>query len=157
MDSDRWGRVAHIYEAAAERPPAERDRLLAELCGGDEELRRDVESLLAQDVSRDGVIERVAADAASVRPLPTTIGRYRILRLIGEGGMGAVYEAEQDYPHRKVALKVVKSVLAAPALLRRFALETEALGRLQHPGIARIYDAGTPNAAGGRSRTSRWS
>src|SRR5215475_2760381 len=72
----------------------------------------------------------------------TVIGRYRILRLIGEGGMGVVYEAEQDHPRRTVALKVVRSALAGPELLRRFAQESEALGRLQHPGIARIYEAG---------------
>jgi hypothetical protein len=77
------------------------------------------------------------------------IGRYRILRLIGEGGMGAVYEAEQDQPRRIVALKVIKPGLANPELLRRFAQETQALGRLQHPGIAQIYDAGTADAGYG--------
>ena len=77
------------------------------------------------------------------------IGRYRILRLIGEGGMGAVYEAEQDQPRRTVALKVIKPGLANPELLRRFAQETQALGRLQHPGIAQIYDAGTADAGYG--------
>ena len=71
------------------------------------------------------------------------IGRYRILRLIGEGGMGAVYEAEQDHPRRTVALKIIKSGMASPELLRRFEQESQALGRLQHPGIAQIYEAGT--------------
>jgi len=72
----------------------------------------------------------------------TVIGRYRILRLVGEGGMGAVYEAEQDQLRRTVALKIIKPGLASPELLRRFEQESQALGRLQHPGIARIYDAG---------------
>src|SRR6187431_1765377 len=81
--------------------------------------------------------------------LPATIGRYRIVRLIGEGGMGAVYEAEQDQPRRTVALKVIKPGLASPELLRRFAQEAQALGRLQHPGIAQIYDAGTADAGFG--------
>jgi hypothetical protein len=80
---------------------------------------------------------------------PPTIGRYRILRLIGEGGMGAVYEAEQDQPRRTVALKVIKPGLAGPELLRRFAQESQALGRLQHPGIAQIYDAGTADTGYG--------
>src|SRR5262249_47473156 len=75
-------------------------------------------------------------------PLPA-IGRYRIVRLLGEGGMGRVYEAEQEQPRRKVALKVIKPGLAGPELLRRFELESEALGRLHHPGIAQIYEAGT--------------
>jgi serine/threonine protein kinase len=143
MTSDRWARIAAIYESVIERPSDDCRRFLLDACAGDDELRREVESLLAQDVSRDGPIERVAVDAASASVLPATIGGYRVLRLIGEGGMGAVYEAEQDHPRRIVALKVVKSGFAAPALLRRFAQETEALGRLQHDGIARIYDAGT--------------
>jgi len=74
---------------------------------------------------------------------PAVIGRYRILRLIGEGGMGAVYEAEQDHPRRTVALKIIKSGMASPELLRRFEQESQALGRLQHPGIAQIHEAGT--------------
>src|SRR5262245_24595713 len=84
------------------------------------------------------------------RSLPTSatapravIGRYRIIRLVGEGGMGVVYEAEQDHLRRTVALKIIKPGLASPPLLRRFEQESQALGRLQHPGIARIYDAGT--------------
>ncbi len=72
-----------------------------------------------------------------------TFGHYRILRVIGEGGMGTVYEAEQEQPRRRVALKVIKPGLAGPELLRRFELEAQALGRLQHAGIAQIYEAGT--------------
>jgi len=71
------------------------------------------------------------------------IGRYRILRLIGEGGMGGVYEAEQEHPRRTVALKIIKAGMASSELLRRFEQESQALGRLQHPGIAQIYEAGT--------------
>ncbi len=80
-------------------------------------------------------------DGASL--LPATIGRYRILSLLGEGGMGAVYEAEQEHPQRTVALKVIRAGYATAEMLRRFENETQALGRLQHPGIAQIYDAGT--------------
>ena len=65
------------------------------------------------------------------------------MRLVGEGGMGAVYEAEQENPRRTVALKVIKPGWATPALLGRFEQESQALGRLQHPGIAQIYEAGT--------------
>lgn len=81
--------------------------------------------------------------------LPAAIGRYKILRLIGEGGMGAVYEAEQEHPRRTVALKVIKPGMASPELLRRFEQEAQALGRLQHPGIAQIYEAGTADAGFG--------
>jgi WD40 repeat protein/serine/threonine protein kinase len=77
------------------------------------------------------------------------IGNYRIIRMIGEGGMGAVYEAEQEHPRRTVALKVIKPGLASPQLLRRFEQESQALGRLQHPGIAQIYEAGTADTGFG--------
>jgi tetratricopeptide (TPR) repeat protein len=74
---------------------------------------------------------------------PKTIGQYRIIGVIGSGGMGAVYEAAQDNPRRRVALKVVKSDRATPAAMRRFQFEVQALARLRHPGIAQIYEAGT--------------
>lgn len=87
--------------------------------------------------------------ARTVSSLPTSIGRYRIVRLLGEGGMGAVYEAEQDRPRRNVALKVIKTAWASPELLHRFEREFQALGRLHHPGIAQIYEAGTANTGFG--------
>ncbi len=77
----------------------------------------------------------------NVAHLPKSIGRYRIIRLLGEGGMGSVYEAEQDQTRRSVALKVIKAAWASPEILRRFEQESQALGRLQHPGIAQIYEA----------------
>src|SRR5579885_1412453 len=141
MDAERWGRIAQIYELACERPLAVQASFLLKACGGDEELRREVLSLLRQGVSQDGPLERVAAHVRTALSAPAFIGKYRIVRLIGEGGMGAVYEAEQDRPHRAVALKVLKSALASAELLRRFTREAEVLGRLQHPNIARIYEA----------------
>ncbi|WP_109485833.1 serine/threonine-protein kinase [Occallatibacter savannae] len=83
------------------------------------------------------------------RSLPATIGRYRIVRLLGEGGMGAVYEAEQDQPRRSVALKVIRAAWASPELLRRFDQESQALGRLHHSGIAQIYEAGSAEGSFG--------
>jgi predicted Ser/Thr protein kinase len=80
---------------------------------------------------------------------PAAIGHYRILRLLGEGGMGSVYEAEQDQPRRTVALKVIKPGLAGPDLLWRFRQESQALARLQHPGIAQIYEAGAEDSGAG--------
>jgi tetratricopeptide (TPR) repeat protein/predicted Ser/Thr protein kinase len=83
---------------------------------------------------------------------PNAIGPYKILETLGEGGMGIVYLAEQDKPRRVVALKVIKPGYASPQMLRRFEQESQVLGRLQHPGIAQIYEAGThevaPGAAG---------
>ena len=84
------------------------------------------------------------AAVRSVAPgVPEFIGHYRILRLIAQGGMGAVYEAEQEKPHRIVALKVIKPGYANEEMTRRFELESQALGRLHHPGIAQIYEAGS--------------
>ena len=97
-------------------------------------------TLADADASSPGAHER--------QPL-STVGRYKIVRLIGEGGMGAVYEAEQDQPRRTVALKVIKPGMASPALLKRFEQEAQALGRLQHPGIAQIYEAGTADTGYG--------
>ena len=76
------------------------------------------------------------------------LSRYRIVRRLGGGGMGIVYEAEQRNPARRVALKVLRTGLVTPEARRRFELEGEALARLDHPGIARIYDAGTYDLAG---------
>jgi eukaryotic-like serine/threonine-protein kinase len=90
------------------------------------------------------------APAGEAPSMPSAIGRYRILRLLGEGGMGAVYEAEQEAPHRTVALKIIRTGYANAEMLRRFETETQALGRLQHPGIAQIYDAGTEETPWGR-------
>src|SRR5262249_7833157 len=80
------------------------------------------------------------------QPLPRQIGRYRIIRRIGEGGMGAVYEAEQDDPKRRVALKVIRNGLLSSHLIERFRREAQMLGKLRHRGIAQIYDAHTSPA-----------
>ena len=90
--------------------------------------------------------EATIADIPPAAPhalLPSTIGKYRILSLIGEGGMGSVYKAEQDSPRRTVALKVIKAGVASGRLLHRFEIEAQILGKLDHPGIATIYEAGT--------------
>jgi tetratricopeptide (TPR) repeat protein/predicted Ser/Thr protein kinase len=80
---------------------------------------------------------------------PSWIGDFRLLHIVGEGGMGTVYKAEQRNPRRIVALKIIKSGFAATSQIKRFELESQALGRLQHPGIARIYQAGTADSGHG--------
>jgi predicted Ser/Thr protein kinase len=85
-----------------------------------------------------------AADAA----LPERIGSYRVVRLLGRGGMGVVFEAEQESPSRRVAVKVLRMGLESPALRARFAHEALLLARLQHPGIAQIYEAGSATVGG---------
>ena len=128
-------------------------QLLAQACGWDERLAQEVGSLLDQAEETDGFLESPAFEVqarflaaetwtAPAQLLPAFIGRYRIVRLLGEGGMGSVYEAEQEDPRRIVALKVIRPSLATPERLARFRQESQALGRLQHPGIAQIYEAG---------------
>ena len=80
---------------------------------------------------------------------PERIGPYRVLALIGEGAMGIVYEAEQERPRRRVALKIIRPGVSTPTMLRRFEHEYEFLGRLQHDGIAQIYQAGIADAGFG--------
>ncbi len=155
MSRDRAQRVDDLFHDACALPRAERQAFLEQACDGDPELLAEVQRLLAHDRDEawDPVEElaRGAAAAGLARSLadeelpsiPDRIDRFRILRLIGEGGMGVVYEAEQDDPRRRVALKVVRLGLAGRHLLRRFRVEAQVLGRLTHPGIARIYDAGT--------------
>ncbi|HEV2495736.1 MAG TPA: tetratricopeptide repeat protein [Terriglobia bacterium] len=108
----------------------------------------------SNEATKDSVSAALPSAAASLvdsgQPLPARIGRYRIIRLLGEGGMGAVYEAEQDFPHRTVALKVIRAGYATLDMLRRFENEAQALGRLQHPGIAQIYEAGTAETPFGK-------
>ncbi len=90
-----------------------------------------------------------ASQPAALLALPESIARYRIVGVLGEGGMGIVYEAEQDQPRRSVALKVIKPGFATPELVWRFEHESKALGRLQHPGIAQIYEASTADTGFG--------
>jgi eukaryotic-like serine/threonine-protein kinase len=129
------------YYAAHETPAAVRD---------------EVESLLRFDRTAGAPLTRFVASAAdrmfsaaTAVPLGSRYGSFRPIRLLGHGGMGAVYEAEQDSPHRIVALKVIRPGLASPELVRRFEQESLALGRLQHPGIAQIYEAGTADTGFG--------
>jgi tetratricopeptide (TPR) repeat protein/predicted Ser/Thr protein kinase len=146
MTAARWAQLKEIFSAATERPPEEREAFLDHACP-DASLREDVRKLMEAEGRPS--LESPMAGILAPPALPAAIGRYRIVRLLGEGGMGAVYEAEQDQPRRTVALKVVKAGLAGAALLRRFEHEAQALGRLHHPGIAQIYEAGAADSGSG--------
>lgn len=138
-----YDRAKELFLAACELPTEERAALLDRECGGDAGLRRRVDSLLAFDsaaTQHEDII--LGAPSAYLQPLPERIGPYRVTGLIGEGGMGTVYEAVQRRPQRRVALKVIRGLLATPQAMRRFEREVELLGRLRHPQMAQIYDAG---------------
>src|ERR1700741_534601 len=91
---------------------------------------------------------QATAPARAMAPgVPESIGHYHILRLVAQGGMGAGYEAQQEKTHRILALKFIKPGYANEEMTRRFELESQALGRLHHPGIAQIYEAGSAETA----------
>jgi WD40 repeat protein len=157
MTEERGAKVRALFDEAVELPTADRCAFLDAACLGDLDLRAEVEGLLAFDQgSRADGTEDAFLKSPLLRPsepsanpsepaaaaLPRHIGHYRILRLLGAGGMGAVYEAEQDNPRRTVALKVVRPGFASPPFLKRFHHESQILGRLHHPGIAQVYEAG---------------
>jgi WD40 repeat protein/predicted Ser/Thr protein kinase len=151
-------RVQNLFDQAVMLPAEQRAAFLETACAGDPALRAEVQSLLVCDADftevagDDGMLKspivrapKPAASEAgelSVTSSPSRVGHYRIVRCIAEGGMGAVYEAEQDSPRRTVALKVIRPGLASPALIKRFRHEAQILGRLHHPGIAQVYEAG---------------
>jgi hypothetical protein len=143
-----WREVEGLYLEASALAPSDRAAFLDRSCAGQPALRSEVDSLLGADLERSDFLDlppsRLVADLMkNQRQGPESIGRYRILGILGEGGMGTVYQAEQPAPHRVVALKMIRAGMLSGEVLRRFERESEALGRLQHPGIAQIYDAGT--------------
>ena len=94
------------------------------------------------DPDMDSIVAEVLDSHAESRAVPTHIGQYTVQRRIGVGGMGEVYEVLQENPHRTLAVKVLRTGIGSPEMLRRFRQEADALARLMHPGIAHIYDAG---------------
>ncbi|MBP7933520.1 MAG: serine/threonine protein kinase [Phycisphaerae bacterium] len=151
MLPERWERIKELFHAALDRPAEQRQAFLLAECGTDEEVRREVEELLAHDQGvAEGEAEAAdedpghtqAADPA-VQPVPDAIGPYRIVRLLGEGGMGVVYLAERTEPiHQAVALKVLKAGMDSRRIIARFEAERNLLAMMEHPNIARIFDAG---------------
>jgi WD40 repeat protein len=145
-----WERLKALFREAFEKPEEARRAFLDGVCEGRPELRAEVEELLAAHQQAGPLLEaplpaevvRSALAEALSMGVPRQIGRYRIRRLIASGGMGAVYEAEQESPRRAVAVKVLRRDVASPSALRRFEHEAELLARLQHPAIAQVFEAG---------------
>ncbi len=156
MNRDRFQRVKEIFAAAADLPSAERDGFLAQACGTDHELEQQVRALLLADADPvdmpDPVVQREQLEGLwDGEPRLPAIPGFRPLRLLGEGGMGEVYLAEQEFPRRQVAIKLVRGASFSATALRRFREEVQLLGRLQHPGITQVYAADTDAIArGGR-------
>ncbi|MCA9309651.1 MAG: protein kinase, partial [Phycisphaerales bacterium] len=157
MTPEQHQRATDLFIEVCELPPEQREAFLRESCSDDPEVLAEVESLLMEDATSEGFLDRPALGsaigldideltdgAADDDPLVgRRVGRYQVIRLLATGGMGAVYLAQQETPRRTVALKVMKQGISSPAMVRRFEHEVQMLGRLQHPGIAQIFDAGT--------------
>ncbi len=149
MDPERWRQIDAIFKSALEVPAGERAAFVERACGGDEELRREVESLVAHDHS--GFLdEPLAEEAARVlaaageraRSLAgEMVGPYRVVSRLGEGGMGEVHLAVHERTGRKVALKLLPPHLTPDEQhVRRFQQEARAVLRLNHPNIVTVYD-----------------
>jgi serine/threonine protein kinase/tetratricopeptide (TPR) repeat protein len=149
MDSERWQQVEALFHDALTRRGAERDAWLAEACGGDAALEADVRSLLAREPASDnflavpaltpssGITPRAVSEVAIDR-----VAQYRILRRLGEGGMGVVYEAFDERLERPVALKLLRHDGDDPTAAARLIREARVAARVVHPLICQVYDLG---------------
>ena len=151
---DCFDDLISLFNEAQRLPAGERAGFLDERCVDNDELREGVEQLLGQEARDSNPMDDpgLLSGASSLLEdallgvddveLPSAIGSYRILRRLGEGGMGIVFLAEQQNPSRKVALKIIREGYDSGELMRRFLYESRILGSLQHPGIAQIHEAG---------------
>src|SRR5271157_5429281 len=151
MDSARWDRIQNLFHEAADLSPADQKTFLEAACQDDQQLLSSVLAMLDQDASGHSLLDsnladlaqRTLADSAPASLLPKTFGPYRILKLLGEGGMGVVYLAERTDLGTQVAVKLLRNAWLSPARRERFASQQRTLAQLNHPSIARLYDADT--------------
>ena len=150
MNSERWQKVKGLFDAVVELAPSEREKFLAESCGDDDELRREVEELLASSNNAESFMEKPAAEAVAglmIEPrnleAGKSFGHYEIVKQIGAGGMGEVYLAKDTKLERKVAVKILNEKFAAhESNLQRFVQEAKAASALNHPNILVIHEIG---------------
>lgn len=168
MTPEQHRRACDLFHAVCDLEASERQDFLDKQIDVDASLRASVEAMLANDdhsasasadseglalrlLRESGVCpENVDLSDEELMAMPSALGPYQIVRKLGEGGMGIVYEATQTSPHRHVALKILRPRFATGQMLRRFQHEVEIQGRLNHPGIGHVYDAGverTPHGA----------
>jgi tetratricopeptide (TPR) repeat protein len=155
MNADRWVALQRLYHQALELPPAERAAFAQRECAKDDELRRELASLLEHEETGGDFLDHAALAVAAPELIATEsepasveagsqIGAYKILEQIARGGMGVVYRAEQQYPIRRVvALKIIKPGMDTVEVVARFGSERQALAVMDHPAIAKVFDAGS--------------
>jgi hypothetical protein len=151
MTPERWRQIEKVYHSALELAENERPAFLEKTCAGDEALRQEVESLLRSEPSGDRFIEEPALEVAArifaqENPqslLGQQIGSYKVISLLGAGGMGEVYLAQDARLERRVAVKMLPAELASdPERMRRFVREAKAASALNHPNVATIHEIG---------------
>src|SRR2546425_724527 len=151
MTPERWQQLKQIFQSALDRNPAERSAFLRQACADDPALRSEVESLISSHNEAGDSIEAMAAEAATEmladeQPGPILgkhIGHYEVLSLLGRGGMGEVFLAQDTSLGRKVALKLLRSDFTRiEERLRRFQQEARAASALNHPNILTIHEIG---------------
>jgi len=149
MTIDRWNRIEEIFQSALERPSSERSEYVARACGDDEELRAEIESLLASEGGSDATLYsliehdvRDLAEPSSSSDAGLQVGPYRLVRELDSGGMGVVYLAvrSDDQYFQIVAVKMIRRGLDWPSLVHRFRAERQILANLNHPNIGAILD-----------------
>lgn len=154
MSSNRWQQLEEIFQTAFDLAPEKRAQYIAEACAGDEELRRQVEALLAQYNEASNFLDKSLYESTGVQALAALIdddpvigqriGAYKVVNQIGRGGMGAVYLAERadNAFQKRVAIKLIRRGMDTDYILRRFRHERQILAALDHPFIARLMDGG---------------
>ena len=150
MDSARWERIQEVFHAAVDLPPGERRRYVESAAGDDRELLADVLAALDEDERGASLLDAGVGQLAAplldgARTAIEQIRPYRLVRVLGEGGMGTVFLAERLDLGTQAAIKILRDAWLSPSRRRRFAAEQRTLAALNHPGIARLFDAGVLN------------
>jgi serine/threonine protein kinase len=144
MQAERWNQIEDLYQAALAQPPEKRAEFMQQTCLGDPQLRAEVESLLKDADARTSFFEGLVEFGPSEAAAGAVIGAYHLLQPIGQGGMGEVWLAEQRQPvRRRVAIKLIKAGMDTREVVARFESERQALALMDHPAIAKVFDAGS--------------
>jgi len=157
VQDTKWNRAKQVFHEALEKTAAERTRFVAAACADDPDVRAQVDALLAAHVEAGEFLALTTGAGAALAAVAAAggasigwpegpgswIGPYKLLQLIGEGGFGVVYMAEQEEPiRRRVALKIIKPGMDTKQVIARFESERQALAMMDHPNIAKVLDAG---------------
>ena len=151
--SDRWNQLETLFHKSLELEPEARSAFLDDTCGEDTELRKELDALLDEVDKSTNLLEQPVFEAAqsvfteskrdAIDP-GTIIGQYEIISLLATGGMGEVWLAEQKQPvRRRIALKLIKAGMDTREVVARFESERQALALMDHPAIAKVFDAGS--------------